>query len=50
MYHLLETNFAPGVDQNYTGLFTVDGTGRLLKYSDLDAIRFFTSGDYTPAH
>ncbi len=50
VYHLLETNFAPGVDQNYTGLFTVDGTGRLLKYSDLDAIRFFTSGDYTPAH
>ena len=47
VYHLLEKNFTHGVEEDYVMLKTVDGTGKRI--TDLDAIKFFTSGPYTPA-
>ncbi|MCR5150658.1 MAG: hypothetical protein K6B52_05485 [Clostridiales bacterium] len=47
VYHLLEKNFTHEVEKDYVLLKTKDATGQ--KITDLDAIRFFTSGDYTPA-
>ncbi len=47
VYHLLEKNFTHDVEKDYTLLSTKDATGKTI--TDLDAIKFFTSGDYTPA-
>ncbi len=47
VYHLIEKNFTHDVENDYTGLFTIDGNGKRL--TDLNAIKFFTSGDFTPA-
>ena len=49
VYHLVEMNWTHDVENDYVGLFTVDGFGNRVKGEALDAIKFFTSGDYTPA-
>ncbi len=47
VYQLVFKNFSHGVEGDYIGLNTVDGYGRTV--TDLDVIKFFTSGPYTPA-
>lgn len=47
VYHLLEKNFTHNVEDDYTGLSTVDAMGKIITKPDV--IQFFTSGPYTTA-
>ena len=49
VYWLIDENFSPGILNSYKGLFTIDGNGKKIPVSEINAIKFFTSGDFTPA-
>ncbi len=49
VYWLMDENFSGSILNSYTGLFTIDGNGKNIPITEINAIKFFTSGDYTPA-